>query len=113
MLLDSAIELLGEPIGRDSEFASSSSTAANVGARAAKDSLLPLRIFVVDVDEFPALTEQFQIEAFPTTIVFGGRAPLVTRVFLTDDSFKQMLRASFSSEVLRSPTPQHKRGLFR
>eukprot|EP00929_Paragymnodinium_shiwhaense_P069554 TRINITY_DN35076_c0_g1_i1.p1 TRINITY_DN35076_c0_g1~~TRINITY_DN35076_c0_g1_i1.p1 ORF type:complete len:357 (+),score=71.98 TRINITY_DN35076_c0_g1_i1:73-1143(+) len=78
---------------------------AGVGSGAGGTGLLfsPLRVFVLDADEFPYLTQQFQIEAFPTVMVFGlpGVTPLVAKGFLDDASFDQVIRAA----ALSPPPP--------
>jgi len=77
----------------------------------------PLRVFVLDADEFPQLVQQFQIEAFPTSIIFGPPrvAPLLGRGFLDDDQLDQMLAAAAMAqpEVEEQPRRRRRRGFFR
>jgi len=58
--------------------------------------MAPLRVFVLDAGEFPYLAQQFKIEAFPTSMVFGlpGVTPLVAKGYLDDDNFDQVIRAA-------------------
>merc|ERR1740123_1502603 len=44
----------------------------------------PLRVFLFYAEEFPQLMEQFQVQSFPTSLVFGRprAAPLMGQGFL-------------------------------
>jgi len=77
----------------------------------------PLRVFVLDAEEFPQLSQQFQIEAFPTSIIFGAPrvAPLLGKGFLDEDTLDQMLAAAATAqpEAEKQPRRKRRRGFFR
>mmetsp|Transcript_5601 Transcript_5601/g.10538 ORF Transcript_5601/g.10538 Transcript_5601/m.10538 type:complete len:320 (+) Transcript_5601:90-1049(+) len=77
----------------------------------------PLRIFVLDANEFPQLIQQFQIQAFPTSIIFGAPrvAPLMGKGFLDEDTLDQMLMAAATAqpEPEEQPRGRRRRGFFR
>lgn len=64
----------------------------------------PLRVFVMDADEFPQLIQQFGVEAFPTNIVFGRPRvpPLMSRGYLDEDQFSEICRQA----ALAEPEPE-------
>lgn len=98
-------------------------TAFVGGADATGNNMLlsPLRVFVLDAGEFAMLTRQFQVDGFPTSMVFGapGATPLVARGFLNDDQFDELLRAAaLAQPEMGDPEGgrgggRKRRGLFR
>jgi len=77
----------------------------------------PLRVFVLDADEFPTLIQQFQVQAFPTSIIFGAPrvAPLLGKGFLDEDQLDQLLAAAATAqpEPEEQARPRRRRGFFR
>lgn len=72
---------------------------ARNSSKVGEDKLPPLRIFMLDQEEFPTVAGQFQISGFPTTVVFGapGVKPLLIAGFLDDDGFEELLREAQSA----------------
>lgn len=70
--------------------------AATLGSGSNGMLFSPLRVFVLDYDEFRELSDQFRIEAFPTSMVWGapGVTPLVAKGFLSDENLEHVLRAA-------------------
>lgn len=60
-----------------------------------KPVLLPIRVFVLDADEFPTLMQNFKVEAFPTVGIFGRPyvAPFFAPGFLDEATLEQLLAA--------------------
>eukprot|EP00929_Paragymnodinium_shiwhaense_P009907 TRINITY_DN11430_c0_g1_i3.p1 TRINITY_DN11430_c0_g1~~TRINITY_DN11430_c0_g1_i3.p1 ORF type:complete len:444 (-),score=75.72 TRINITY_DN11430_c0_g1_i3:61-1392(-) len=54
----------------------------------------PLRVFVIDAEEFPNLAFSMNVQAFPTTVAWGpaGSVPLAAEGFLDDQDFAELLR---------------------
>mmetsp|Transcript_41797 Transcript_41797/g.110650 ORF Transcript_41797/g.110650 Transcript_41797/m.110650 type:complete len:417 (-) Transcript_41797:458-1708(-) len=52
-----------------------------------------LRLFVIDGGEFPEMMAEFKIQAFPTTLVFGGSGitPSMAKGFVDDVALESML----------------------
>eukprot|EP00931_Biecheleriopsis_adriatica_P094647 TRINITY_DN68275_c0_g1_i1.p1 TRINITY_DN68275_c0_g1~~TRINITY_DN68275_c0_g1_i1.p1 ORF type:complete len:325 (-),score=69.97 TRINITY_DN68275_c0_g1_i1:38-1012(-) len=77
----------------------------------------PLRVFVLDAEEFPSLAQGFKIEAFPTSLIFGPPQvdPLVARGFVDNDALEQILRAAATAAPAGGRPQQRKsrRRLFR
>mmetsp|Transcript_136676 Transcript_136676/g.380898 ORF Transcript_136676/g.380898 Transcript_136676/m.380898 type:complete len:316 (-) Transcript_136676:134-1081(-) len=79
----------------------------------------PLRVFILDAEEFPHLIQQFRVEAFPTSLIFGRPrvTPLMGRGFLDEETFEQVCReAAFAEpepEEGAAPRRRRRRGLFR
>mmetsp|Transcript_104296 Transcript_104296/g.232942 ORF Transcript_104296/g.232942 Transcript_104296/m.232942 type:complete len:392 (+) Transcript_104296:76-1251(+) len=76
----------------------------------------PLRVFILDAEEFPALAQNFNIQAFPTSLIFGAPRvpPLVAKGYLDEESFEEVLRsqaAAMPSEA--GPTRKTRRRFLR
>jgi len=56
----------------------------------------PLRVFVLDSDDFPSVAAQFGAKMFPTTVVFGHKetTPVMAYGFLSEENFDEMLRVA-------------------
>lgn len=65
-------------------------------ASTGEDDMLsgPLRVFVLNAEDFPAAARQFGVQAFPTIIAFGspGDRPILAQGFLEADDFGEMLK---------------------
>jgi len=75
----------------------------------------PLRVFVLDAAEFPKQAMRFNVQAFPTLVVFGvpGVAPLMAEGYLDDEALEQVLRAAAVGTPEAQGAPQSKKKLFR
>jgi len=91
-----------------SEFASPEGDSLSIANRT-------LRVFVLDADEFPMVAQQFEVDAFPATMVFGlrGGTPLMARGLLDDKTFKDMLLAAAAGFMPDTGHPKRRRGIFR
>lgn len=58
--------------------------------------LAPLRVFVLDTEEFPSLAQRFGVQALPTSLFFGqsGVRPLAAQGYLDDEQIAEMLHAA-------------------
>lgn len=78
----------------------------------------PLRVFILDAGEFPTLAQEFKVEAFPTSLIFGspGVTPMMGRGYLDDNTFDEVLRG-MATQVPEmegaAPQPRRRRRLFR
>merc|ERR1711862_843461 len=61
---------------------------------AGEEGVMPLRVFVFDASEFPGIIQQFKIEGFPASLVFGrpGVTPRMAPGFLELEDLEKMLR---------------------
>lgn len=97
-------------------FAGSRSSLSSPGMHVSlKDA--PLRVFVMDASEFPFMIQQFGVQAFPTTFVFGspGVPPVAAQGYLDDENFEKVLDSVAKAkpqQSSRGPNRQ-RRGLFR
>ena len=73
----------------------------------------PLRVFLLDAEEFPQLAEGFQVQAFPTLWIFGRPRvePIVHAGFVDGAQLEEMLR--HVALKVPPPEPKKKRGWFR
>ena len=75
----------------------------------------PLRIFILDEEEFQELAAGFRVQAFPTLWIFGRPRvdPVVQQGFVDGATFDEILR----QVALKIPPPEEpqkkKRGWFR
>eukprot|EP00929_Paragymnodinium_shiwhaense_P099921 TRINITY_DN6184_c0_g1_i1.p1 TRINITY_DN6184_c0_g1~~TRINITY_DN6184_c0_g1_i1.p1 ORF type:complete len:341 (-),score=61.79 TRINITY_DN6184_c0_g1_i1:448-1410(-) len=80
-------------------------------------TLAPLRIFILDASEFPAIMQNFGVQAFPTMIFFGppGAPPMMAQGYLDDDKMREAIRtaATASPDMVEPPAEQQKRGKRR
>ncbi|CAJ1401232.1 unnamed protein product [Effrenium voratum] len=74
-------------------------------------ALAPLRVFLLDAEEFPQLAQGFQVQAFPTLWVFGQPKvdPIVAKGFLEQAQLEEILQM----EAMKKPPPEPKKGLAR
>uniref|UniRef100_A0A7S4PW35 Thioredoxin domain-containing protein n=1 Tax=Alexandrium monilatum TaxID=311494 RepID=A0A7S4PW35_9DINO len=106
---DRQLPVLQEAIRRRSGVAAGASAAAAsvafVGGAGAGSFLnAPLRVFILDAEEFPHLIQQFGVEAFPTSLVFGRPrvTPFMGRGYLDQETFEQVCREA----ALAEPEPE-------
>merc|ERR1712181_8098 len=76
---------------------------ADDNTSAAVLEIMPLRVFVFDAAEFRELMQQFPVEGFPTSIVFGKQPGVVKFVagYKGDEDLEQLLR----TVALAKPEP--------
>lgn len=57
-------------------------------------ALAPLKVFLLDAEEFPQLAQGFQVQAFPTLWIFGQPQvdPIVTQGFLERPKLEEILQ---------------------
>lgn len=89
-------------------------TATDADAALA-EGVMPLRVFVFDAEEFPSIMQQFNVEGFPTALVFGhpGVMPRLAPGYQQDEDFEKMLRfvAVAEPEPADGAKKEKKRGL--
>lgn len=73
-------------------------------------ALAPLRVFLLDAEEFPQLAKGFKVEAFPTLWVFGLPKvdPIIRQGFLEKPQLEEILQF----EAMKRPPPEKKKGLL-
>lgn len=115
---DRQLPVLQEAIRRRAATAGAGAAAAGVafvgGGGGGGSGLLsaPLRVFILDAEEFPNLVRQFGVEAFPTSLVFGRPrvTPLLGRGFLDEETFDAVCReAALAEPEPEEGAPQRKR----
>lgn len=117
---DKQIPVLQDAIRRRAGGAAAAADGADGSPQEPANFLeAPLRVFVFDAAEFPQLMQQFQVEGFPTNLVFGRPrvTPLMNPGFLDEEAFEDICRAAAEAEpeVEGAPRKNRKkrRGLFR
>lgn len=75
-------------------------------------ALAPLKVFLLDAEEFPQLAQGFQVQAFPTLWIFGQPQvdPIVTQGFLERPKLEEILQIE---AMKRPPMPKKKGPLAR
>lgn len=75
-------------------------------------ALAPLKVFLLDAEEFPQLAQGFQVQAFPTLWIFGQPQvdPIVTQGFLERPKLEEILQIEATK---RPPMPKKKGPLAR
>jgi thiol-disulfide isomerase/thioredoxin len=60
----------------------------------------PLRVFILDAQEFAPVMQHFKVEGFPTMLVFGapGVTPRLVPGYLDDENFDQLLSVVATAE---------------
>ncbi|CAK9048485.1 unnamed protein product [Durusdinium trenchii] len=102
------LPVLEELIRARAAGASAVAGSAFVGGNLA---LAPLRVFLLDAEEFPQLAQGFQVQAFPTLWIFGHPQvdPIVTQGFMERPKLEEVLQIE---AMKRPPRPQKKKGLL-
>eukprot|EP00930_Biecheleria_cincta_P005920 TRINITY_DN106881_c0_g1_i1.p1 TRINITY_DN106881_c0_g1~~TRINITY_DN106881_c0_g1_i1.p1 ORF type:complete len:356 (+),score=52.37 TRINITY_DN106881_c0_g1_i1:66-1070(+) len=104
---DRQMPVIQEAIKRRASAAGVMPGMAFVGGGGMGGNMLfaPLRVFVLDAGEFPQLAQQFNIEAFPTSLIFGPPRvdPLKAQGFVDDSQLDQILRTAATSAPGEGP----------
>jgi len=84
---------------------------AGAPSRAGSMLFAPLRIFILDADEFQELANGFKVQAFPTMWFFGQPHvdPMVRQGFTDSAQLEEILRVV---ALKAPPEPQRKKGFF-